>query len=98
MYTKGVKYRQRTLMIITNHLYQFDETTMQFCLSLLPIKTNYLQMRRSLIVLLITGCSLVTLGQQKEFKTELYMGVSLSTTETKVWFCAYQLSPGRSYR
>ena len=43
-------------------------------------------MRRSLIVLLITGCSLVTFGQQKEFKTELYMGVSGGATFTKVRF------------
>ena len=43
-------------------------------------------MRRHLIALLITGCSFATFGQQKDFKTELYMGVSGGATFTKVRF------------
>ena len=43
-------------------------------------------MRKYLILLLISGCSLVTFGQNKDFKTELYMGVSGGSTFTKVRF------------
>ncbi len=43
-------------------------------------------MKKYLIILLITGCSITAFGQAKDFKTELYMGVTGGMTFTKVRF------------
>ena len=43
-------------------------------------------MKKHLLLLLITGWSILAFGQQTDFKTELYMGVSGGTTFTKVRF------------
>jgi hypothetical protein len=43
-------------------------------------------MKKYLILLLLTGCSIVTFGQAKDFKTELYIGATGGMTFTKVRF------------
>lgn len=43
-------------------------------------------MKKYLLLLLITGCSIVTFGQPKDFKTELYIGAKGGLTFSKVRF------------
>ena len=43
-------------------------------------------MKKYLILLLISGCSIVTFGQPKDFKTEIYIGAKGGMTFSKVRF------------
>lgn len=43
-------------------------------------------MKKFFILLLITGCSIATFGQPKDFKTELYIGATGGATFSKVRF------------